>query len=270
MMRHEAAVAVAFTVLVYGARYSGGVRAWGSRGRVISRLLGMRSGKRGGVYINRTLVSEALVLARERGWSLLGRLAEQNPEILYPLNETIVERLVERLRRGLDLARIILEASETRRGYLDLSKPLSDHRILLLASAELYFRYRGSGVGKVLVPEASGVPLATALAQLLEADVVIARRSKGDPYREYYEAHASAPPSIHRLYYVPRDLLGEGDRVLVVDDLVQSGYTLAAMRRLVELAGADLVGVAALVVVGGRWRSVVGELPVEGLVWMEV
>ena len=220
------------------------------------------------------------MLRAARGFYTLRRLSEMtglDPSILsrYSTGQVLpgaeaAERLVERLRRSLDLARIILEASETRRGYLDLSKPLSDHRILLLASAELYFRYRGSGVGKVLVPEASGVPLATALAQLLEADVVIARRSKGDPYREYYEAHASAPPSIHRLYYVPRDLLGEGDRVLVVDDLVQSGYTLAAMRRLVDLAGADLVGVAALVVVGGRWRSVVGELPVEGLVWMEV
>ncbi len=178
--------------------------------------------------------------------------------------------LIESLRRGVDLAGLVLAAAESPGGIIDLGRALSDHRILRLLSIEFYMRFRGSRIDKVLVPEASGVPLAASLGQLLEVDVVIARKTKGDPSREYYEAHVSAPPSIHRIYYVPRDLLSRGDHVLVVDDLVQSGYTLAAVRRLVEKAGGVLAGVAAVVVVGSKWRSVAGVDNVEAIVRMDL
>ena len=42
-------------------------------------------------------------------------------------------------------------------------------------------------------------------------------------------------------------LLGPGDRVLLVDDWIETGTQAAACRRLVELAGAEWVGAAVVV-----------------------
>jgi len=165
--------------------------------------------------------------------------------------------IVERLRAGLDLAGIVLRAAE-KRGILDVGLALSSHPVLKLVTLEFYLRLAGRGVTTVLVPEASGVPLASTLAMMLGADLVVARKSKGAPADEYLEAHTSAPPSIHRVYYAPKSLLERARSVLVVDDLIQSGYTLATMLKLAEAAGARVEAVAAVVVVGDSWRRVSG------------
>ena len=186
-----------------------------------------------------------------------------------PGDETAV-RLLERLRSGVDLARIVVSNAESGGGFLDLTKPLSMHEVLKLVSLELAMRFEGAGVDKVLVPEASGVALATAIALELEADLVVARKTKVDPFGDYIEEHIAPPLSPARIYYVRRDSIREGDRVLVVDDIVQTGLTLAVMRRIVESAGASLVGVAAVIVVGSEWAKTSGIERVEAIIRMKV
>jgi len=46
---------------------------------------------------------------------------------------------------------------------------------------------------------------------------------------------------------VSTEFLRPGDRVLVVDDFLASGATIAALARLVEHAGATLVGIGAAI-----------------------
>ena len=46
---------------------------------------------------------------------------------------------------------------------------------------------------------------------------------------------------------VSAEFLGPGDRVLVVDDFLASGATIAALARLVAHAGATLVGIGAAI-----------------------
>ncbi|HMC44750.1 MAG TPA: phosphoribosyltransferase family protein, partial [Caballeronia sp.] len=51
------------------------------------------------------------------------------------------------------------------------------------------------------------------------------------------------------------DAVGHGQRVLIVDDLLATGGTIAATQRLLAKLGADVIGVAVLielVALGGR------------------
>lgn len=168
------------------------------------------------------------------------------------------ERIIEFMRGGIDLPGLILQEAEGPNGVIDPSLPLMDKSLLRLVAIEFYMRLRGRRISKILVPETSGVVLATALSTYLNSDVVVARRRKTGLHIKWIEAHVSAPPNINRSFYIPYHSIGKRDRVIIVDDFVRSGYTLSSMVKLVENTGASLEGVLSLIVFGERWRRVTG------------
>lgn len=192
-------------------------------------------------------------------------LARYSTGITVPSYEQ-AEELIAALRKSLDPARITLMKAGEYKGLLDLVPILSDPFMLKLLSLEFYERFRGRDITKILVPETSGITLATALALTFDSSLVIARRTKDNPMIEYVEEHIIEPPAIKNIFYIPKGSLKKEDKVLVVDDIVQTGFTLAVMKKLVERAGAKLQGVATIVVVGDEWRRRVDIDKVEALI----
>ncbi|MBI2467639.1 MAG: adenine phosphoribosyltransferase, partial [Candidatus Rokubacteria bacterium] len=66
------------------------------------------------------------------------------------------------------------------------------------------------------------------------------------------------------------DAIGPGQRVLIVDDLLATGGTLAATLRLVEQSGGVVVGVAFLIELGFlKGREKLKDYPVTSLIVYE-
>ncbi|MCE4599948.1 MAG: hypothetical protein F7C38_00070 [Desulfurococcales archaeon] len=179
------------------------------------------------------------------------------------------KKLIEGLREAVDLPRLILEEARTPGGMIDTTLPLMNRDLLALVLVEFYLRWRDKGVDKILVPETSGVILASGMGQMLDVDVVIARKRKTSPGLRWIESHISVPPNISRAFYIPFGKIRRTDRVLVVDDLVRSGYTLAAAKQLVEAVGAEVAGVVSLIVFGSGWGKVSGIESVDSIVYIE-
>ncbi len=165
------------------------------------------------------------------------------------LNPMLVELIEPALREH------ITRSIERNRGLIDLSRVLGDPWILRGASMYFYMSLRHREPNKILVPETSGIPLATALSFAFEAPLIVARRERDNPYEEYTEASYIEAPRSYTVFYVPRNSISKGDRVLIVDDIVESGRTLAVMKKLVEKSRASIAGIAALVVVGSEWKK---------------
>jgi adenine phosphoribosyltransferase len=98
---------------------------------------------------------------------------------------------------------------------------------------------------------------------ILGAPVAYARRAGLVPVRKLGKLPAATVTEGYTLEYgeatleMHVDALAPGDRVLVVDDVVATGGTVAATANLVARAGATLVGVVAVLEVpglGGRER----------------
>ena len=158
------------------------------------------------------------------------------------------------LKRLLDPAKTILDVAKSYGGLIDLSPITSDPLMLRLISLEFLERFRDSRVTKILVPETSGISLGTAMALHFNVPLVVARRRKENPLEEYIEGHVVESPMMYRIFYVPKKSISRSDRILIVDDIIQTGLTLAVMENIVESVGAEIVGVAALVAVGEEWR----------------
>ncbi len=108
-------------------------------------------------------------------------------------------------------------------------------------------------VDKVVGIEARGFILAAPVAYHLGAGFVPVRKPgklPGPTHETSYDLEYGS-----NVLQVHRDAFSPGERVLVVDDVLATGGTAAAAGRLVEEAGAELVGFSVLLelaALGGR------------------
>jgi adenine phosphoribosyltransferase len=123
----------------------------------------------------------------------------------------------------------------------------------LLRDAEAFGRvihrfaefYRGEGISKIVGIESRGFILGAPLAVELGAGFVPVRKPGKLPaevYERTYDLeYGSNSLAIHR------DAIDRGERVLIVDDLLATGGTMAATVHLVNELGGVVVGVAVLI-----------------------
>jgi adenine phosphoribosyltransferase len=114
-------------------------------------------------------------------------------------------------------------------------------------------RYKGSKIDCVVGIEARGYMIGAPLAYLLGAGFVPVRKPGKLPGSKHTEEYALEYGT--NSLEIHDDAVGQGQRVLIVDDLLATGGTIAATQRLLAKLGADVVGVAVLielVALGGR------------------
>jgi xanthine phosphoribosyltransferase len=114
---------------------------------------------------------------------------------------------------------------------------------------ELKKRFEGKEINKILTIEASGIGIACVVAQEFNVPVVFAKKSKtknisGEVYTSKVESFTHG-----RIYdiIVSKDFLGEGDKVLLIDDFLANGKALEGLIDLVNESGAELVGASVVI-----------------------
>lgn len=105
-------------------------------------------------------------------------------------------------------------------------------------------RFEGKEINKILTIEASGIGIACIVAEVFDVPVVFAKKTQtkniaGDVYTSRVESYTHG-----RIYdiIVSKQYLGEGDRVLVIDDFLANGKALEGLIDLINASGAELVG----------------------------
>jgi adenine phosphoribosyltransferase len=106
-------------------------------------------------------------------------------------------------------------------------------------------RFRDAKIDAVVGIEARGYMLGAPVADRLGAGFVPVRKPGKLPGEKYSEQYALEYGT--NTLEIHADAVGHGKRVLVVDDLLATGGTIAATLRLLEKLGAEVVGVAVLI-----------------------
>ena len=105
--------------------------------------------------------------------------------------------------------------------------------------------FKGSEINKILTIEASGIGIAAVAGLEFGCPVVFAKKSKSSNTPE--DAYSAVVKSFTRGtvndIYVSKKYLDEGDKVLVLDDFMAMGEAARGLVKLVEQAGAELVGI---------------------------
>jgi xanthine phosphoribosyltransferase len=114
---------------------------------------------------------------------------------------------------------------------------------------ELARRFKNCGADRILTAEISGIAPAIMTANYLNLPVVYARKTK--PVTMPDTVYLTIAPSHTKgnmvELIVSPEYLPRGEKILIIDDFLASGSTILGLVRLVQAAGAELVGIGTLV-----------------------
>lgn len=149
--------------------------------------------------------------------------------------------------------------------FKDITPLLSDPAALSLAVEFLTQPFRDKHVDLVVGAESRGFIFGTAVARNLSAGFVPIRKPGKLPYKtkrvEYMLEYGSDAMEIHE------DAINRGDKVLMIDDLLATGGTMAACCELVKSLGGEIVGVAFLIELTFlKGREKFGGMPVHSVI----
>jgi xanthine phosphoribosyltransferase len=124
-----------------------------------------------------------------------------------------------------------------------------DAQLMDQCGAELAKLFADSGATHILTAEISGIAPAVMTALHLNLPVIYARKSK--PITMPDEVYLTVAPSHTRgrnvEIMVSPEFLKADDRILIIDDFLASGATILGLVRLVNAAGASVVGIGTLI-----------------------
>jgi len=125
-------------------------------------------------------------------------------------------------------------------GYFDNTEIVGDFNILR----------------QILTAAVDGIPLATMVADSLGVNLVIAKRSKEVGVPAFLEeTYVLSNSGVTMTLYVPKNALKRRDSVLIVDDMIKTGETQAALINLSQKARAEVSGIYSLISIGDDWQK---------------
>ncbi len=129
--------------------------------------------------------------------------------------------------------------------FRDLTTLMQDPAAFRESCDILYDRYRDRGIDKIVGIDARGFVFGAVLAYKLDIGFVPVRKKGKLPHKTLQESYSleygEDTLEIHE------DAFTEGEKVVIVDDLIATGGTVGATVKLVKKLGADLVECAFIV-----------------------
>ena len=145
---------------------------------------------------------------------------------------------------------------------------LGDTELVEVCANELMKKLNGTDYDLIVTAESKSIPLAHSMSVLNNKKYVVLRKA----YKPYMgdalevETNSITTGSEQKLYLDEKDLrLIEGKKVLIVDDVISTGSTLEAMRKLMSMASASIIEEVAIFTEGDAndWDGIIslGHLP---------
>jgi xanthine phosphoribosyltransferase len=154
-----------------------------------------------------------------------------------------MEALKERIRKeGQNLGNGILKVDSFINHQVDPA-------LMLAVGGALAAHFGAMGITKVLTAEISGIAPALTTALALGVPVVYGRKTKPItmPENIFTQSAPSHTKGQEVQLMVSPEFLNSDDKVLIIDDFLATGNTIMALVRLAQDAGAEVVGVGAVI-----------------------
>lgn len=108
--------------------------------------------------------------------------------------------------------------------------------------------FKDNKVNKILTIEASGIAIGIATAYAFNVPMVFAKKNKPSTMDGNYNTivHSFTKNKDYNIT-VSKEFINNGDKILIVDDFLAMGNAVIGLKKIVEEAGAEVVGVGIVV-----------------------
>jgi len=149
--------------------------------------------------------------------------------------------------------------------FKDITTLLQDGAAFAQAVDQMLLPYQGMKIDKIVAVESRGFIFGGIMAYRLGCGFVPARKAGKLPWKtiraEYTLEYGSNVLEMHV------DAVKEGERVILVDDLLATGGTAAAVARMLESQGAVIAGISFLIELDFlKGRTNLTQYPVHSLI----
>lgn len=163
------------------------------------------------------------------------------------------------------MIRVIPDFPQPGISFKDITTVLKDPQGLRQTVQAMADHFRDRGVDLIVGVESRGFLIGAPLAYELGTGFVLVRKPGKLPAAtlrvEYEKEYGTDALEIHK------DAVEPGQRVLLVDDLLATGGTIAAAAQLVEQLGGEIIGFAFMIELGGlQGRAKLGDREIFTLV----
>ncbi|PIU01634.1 adenine phosphoribosyltransferase [bacterium (Candidatus Torokbacteria) CG09_land_8_20_14_0_10_42_11] len=142
--------------------------------------------------------------------------------------------------------------------FKDITPLLENAQAYHYAIDKLAKPFQNKKIQKVVGIDARGFLLASAVAYKLKTGISIVRKKGKLPYHCLAESYSYEYSK--DILEIHNDTIKPGEKVLIVDDILATGNTLAATIRLIKRMRGEIVGIALI----GELKSVKGYQKVRG------
>ena len=120
-----------------------------------------------------------------------------------------------------------------------------DVSLLSELGKEFYRLFSDLNITRILTVEASGIPIACFAAQHFDVPVVFAKKGHHKNIgNDVYTAEVfSFTKGTSYTVFVSKKYINPGDNILVIDDFLANGQAVLGLKKIIEDAGANLMGV---------------------------
>ncbi|MEM3586446.1 MAG: phosphoribosyltransferase family protein [Candidatus Jordarchaeaceae archaeon] len=148
------------------------------------------------------------------------------------------------------------------REYFDNTELLGDILLMRVLAETVSEKFSGHKITKVLTAAVDGIPIATQIANQLEAQLIIAKRNREVGVSKFVEeSYVPSSSGVLMTLYLPKGAITSKDRVLIVDDIIRSGETQRALVNIAEKSGAKIVGIFFIISIGRKWEKTIRTPP---------
>ncbi|MFS4493839.1 adenine phosphoribosyltransferase [Maribacter sp. 2308TA10-17] len=123
--------------------------------------------------------------------------------------------------------------------FKDITPLLKDAKAMKRAANSLFDLVGGRKIDKVVGMESRGFFFAPLLASKLEAGFIPVRKAGKLPYRTISEVYTLEYGE--DILEIHEDAIQKGERILIHDDVLATGGTAEAVRKLIEKMGGEIV-----------------------------